>query len=94
MFCLLMNTLINIQCLLLGIYQQLERLMELADPDTPEGRLVMAEGARELGRFEEALATLARPFPARYQGSAEVLRPLAGAGDSRVRLLDENNPAD
>ena len=74
--------------------ENLERLMELADPDSPEGRLVMAEGARELGRFEEALATLARPFPARYQGSAEVLRRLAGAGDSRVRLLDENNPAD
>ncbi len=74
--------------------ENLARLLELADPDTPEGRLVRAEGARELGRFEEALAALAEPFPARYQGAAEAIRRLAAAGDTTVRLLDVHNPAD
>jgi hypothetical protein len=66
----------------------LERLMDLVDTDTPEGRLIWAEGARELGRFSEALASLADPFPTRYRHSAAVLRRLAEAADSKVRLLD------
>ncbi len=42
--------------------ENLEQLITLVDPDSPTGRLMHAEAARELGRFDAALSALAELF--------------------------------
>jgi hypothetical protein len=69
--------------------ENLEQLITLVDPDSPTGRLMHAEAARELGRFDAALSALADSFPVQLQQRAAELRRLAEAHDSKVRVFTD-----
>jgi hypothetical protein len=47
-----------------------------------------AEICRELGRFQECLAQLDRPFPERCAKVVSVIRRLAGAGKPGVSQIE------
>lgn len=56
--------------------ENLERLYELLDEASDNDRLMKAEVARELGRFDRALSLLTGSFPAQMQSSVETIRAL------------------
>lgn len=66
----------------------LERLLDLLSTAQPEERLLKAEVARELGRFRQVSKLLDDDFPEDLAKVARLMRELAEAGDSYVRLLD------
>jgi hypothetical protein len=67
--------------------ENLRLLLELFDPDEPLDGLLKAEALRELERFDEAMALLARvPLPDELHKVAEQLRRLAEQRVPEVRV--------
>lgn len=66
----------------------LERLIELLDPDREDETLMRAEALRELGRFSECLQVLDRGFAGRLARAAGQIRRLALEKKRRVELLE------
>ena len=64
--------------------ENLEALLPLLKMEKSEDRLIRAEVLRELGRFDEALQALNRPFRNEHALTAERIRALCLAGDRRV----------
>lgn len=67
--------------------KNLEALLELLDESEAENRLMKAEAARELGRFEEAATLLAKPFRRGLQQAAARLRALTAERSVTVSTL-------
>lgn len=62
-----------------------ERLLQLLDSkDDDDETILCAEICRELGKFEECLALLDRPFPNKYEQVLRVIRTLASKKDSNI----------
>lgn len=70
----------------------LERLAEMMDERDDDHRLLKVEIMRELGRFAEAEALLARGFPRRLRETANFIRELNDRGEVRVRQLVHSPP--
>ncbi|MFO0602280.1 MAG: hypothetical protein U0324_03850 [Polyangiales bacterium] len=66
------------------VRENVERLDAVLDPADPGERLRKVECARQLGRFDDALALTAEPFPLEMQRAAGVLRALARQRDRAV----------
>ena len=71
----------------------LERLAAMLDVDDANDRVMAAEIARELGRFEVAAELLARAFPPGYEHVVGLIAELAAKGDDRVREIKEGRRA-
>jgi hypothetical protein len=67
----------------------MERLMELADGKKPDERVMRAELARELGRFDEAIQLLRYRVAAQFQTIAAMIRQLARDRDCTIREMTD-----
>jgi hypothetical protein len=80
-----------------AVAENLERLAALLSMDVRESeapsRLLRAEAARELCRFDEALATLARGVAERDQRVAAAITALAERGEDAVALIQPDSGA-
>ena len=72
----------------------LEALYELLSEDGLGQRLMKAEVARELGRFDEAIQLLADDFPKQYQPAVKRIRELAESGERLVSMIPPPAPRD
>ncbi len=69
----------------------LERLFKLLRTKDITERLLKAEVARELGRFDEALEILRSEFPSQYQRVVTLMQELSQAKDPMVREIAVDN---
>ncbi len=67
--------------------ENLQELYKLLQPEDPESRLMKAEAARQLGRFEECLSLLEHPFPDQFQEAAGQIEALARKGSRQLGIL-------
>jgi len=67
--------------------ENLERLLELFDPNDSQDSIAMAEVLRELGRFTECLRQLEQHADPDLLPVAEAIRQLANNGNRRVAIL-------
>lgn len=67
--------------------KNLAKLMDLLDENKPHERILKAEVARELGRFDEAISILEFSFPTELETTAAFIKKLVGEGDSMVREI-------
>lgn len=65
-----------------------ERLLEILVGTDDDQTIMRAEICRELGRFQECLTQLDRPFPESYAKAVGVIRRLAGAGKCSVSQME------
>ena len=70
----------------------LERLATLMDERDDDDRLLKGEIMRELGRFSEAEAILAKRFPRRLRHASELIRALNEARDTKVAEIVPPQP--
>jgi len=63
---------------------RLMRLPDLLDWENADDRVMKAEIARELGRFEDALSMLAEAFPEKMQTSVDINSALCQKKDVTV----------
>lgn len=64
-----------------------ERLLELIDDGKDDGAIMRAEINRELGRFQECLSLLDRPFTDKYSAVLQVIRDAANKEKRVVRPI-------
>lgn len=62
----------------------LERLLQLLDAQEPNNAIMKAEILRALGRFEDCLTELNRPFEEEYLKAAQAIKVLAEKRERRV----------
>jgi len=65
----------------------MERLLEILDPEDTDEALTMAELHRELGRFDDCVRQLDRPFDEDLRHAADAIRRLAEKRVRRVAVL-------
>lgn len=61
-----------------------ERLLQLLDSKEPDDAMTKAEILRELGRFEECIMELNRPFEGKYLKAVQIIKALAEKRERRV----------